>query len=204
MLPFLSNVTIGNDYLAFPIKNQMELLFSIRTGSFPLYLPGFASGHSSSAATLGQMFHPFSHIASIMPGYWNGMAVDWNNFIKLLSLGMSQLALFAFLRKLRLSILFSFLLSFITVYNLRVPDLYRYGAPLEAYTASFLLCAATGWYFLKPTKLPGPLFIIGSTYMLVCSGPSSDDVLWSSGLSVIYACCSILFVRYAVCPAIGS
>ncbi len=123
MSPFLSNVTIAGDYLRFPINNQMELLFSLKTGSFPLYVPGFASGHSSSALTLGQLFQPFSHIASIMPGYWDGKAIEWNTLLKLLSLGFTQLALFAFLRKIRLKTLFSFLLSLIAVYNLRLVEL---------------------------------------------------------------------------------
>ena len=148
----------------------MELLFSIKTGSFPLYVPGFASGHSSAALTLGQVFHPVSSLVSILPGYWDGKAIDWNNFFKLLSLGLAQLALFAFLRKLKLNMLFSFVISLITVYNLRILDLYRYGAPIEAYTAHLILCAAIGWYFINPTKWLGPLCIIGTTYLLVVSG----------------------------------
>ncbi len=170
MSPFLSNVTIAGDYLRFPINNQMELLFSLKTGSFPLYVPGFASGHSSSALTLGQLFQPFSHIASIMPGYWDGKAIEWNTLLKLLSLGFTQLALFAFLRKIRLKTLFSFLLSLIAVYNLRLVDLFRYGASLEAYTGNLLLCSAIGWYYINPTKLLGPLCMIGATYLLICSG----------------------------------
>lgn len=170
MIPFISHVTIGSDYLAFPIKQQMELLFSIKTGSFPLYVPGFSGGHSSSALTLAQIFHPLPYLASMMPGYWEGQAVEWNNFFKLLSLGIAQLALFGFLRKTGLRVFFSFLLSLITVYNLRVPDMYRYGASLEAYTAFLILCSAIGWYFIQPTNWLGPLSITGAMYMLVCSG----------------------------------
>lgn len=170
MVPFISDVTIGGDYLRFPIRNQMELLFSCKTGSFPLYVPGFASGHSSAALTLGQFFHPLSHIASVMPGYWDGKAIEWNTLLKLLSLGLTQLALFAFLRSLKISTLFSFLLSVIAVYNLRLIDLFRYGASLEAYTGHLLLCSAIGWYYINPTKLRGPLCITGATYLLICSG----------------------------------
>lgn len=72
--PFLADKTIGNDYVAFPIQQQMELQFSLEHGTFPLYVPGFAGGHSSAALTLGQMYHPISHLASIMPGYWDGYA----------------------------------------------------------------------------------------------------------------------------------
>lgn len=163
-------MTIGNDYLEFPIKQQMELLFSIKTGSFPLYVPGFASGHSSSALTLGQVFYPVSYLASILPGYWEGKLIDVNNFLKLLSLGLAQMVLFAFLRKIKLNMLFSFIISLITVYNLRILDLYRYGPALDAYTTHFLLCIAIGWYFVDPRKWIGPLCIIGTTYLLVVSG----------------------------------
>ena len=170
MTPFLSNKILGSDNLRYSFSQQLELLFSLKTGSFPLYVPGFASGHSSTALTLGQIFHPISHSAMIMPGYWDGYAFEWNNFIKLISLGLTQLILFIFLRKIRLSSLFSFLLSFITVYNLRIIDLLRDGANLEAYTGYLILCAIIGWYFISPTKWIGPLCIIGATYLLICSG----------------------------------
>jgi hypothetical protein len=170
MMPFVSNVTLGKDYQEFSIQNQMELLFSIRTGSFPLYVPGYALGQSSSALTLGQVFHPLSHIASFLPGYWDGKALEWNTFLRLLSLGLTQLALFAFLRSMRLTTLFAFLASCITVYNMRMLDLFRFGASLETYTGFLLLCTAIGWYFVNPTKWIGPFSIIGATYWLVCSG----------------------------------
>jgi hypothetical protein len=119
---------------------------------------------------MGQILHPFSHIASILPGYWNGKAIEWITFLKLLSLGITQMVLFAFLRKLRLNILFSFILSFITVYNLKLSDMFRHGASLEAYTWHFILCAVIGWYFIRPTKWTGPLLIIGNTWLLLLGG----------------------------------
>ncbi len=179
MLPFVSDLSIGNDYQTTSIENQMELLFSIRNSSFPLFVPGFALGHSSSALTLGEVYHPISHIASVMPGYWDGKALQWNTFLRLISLGLTHLALFCFLRRLRLGTIFSFLISCITLYNLRMLDLFRYGAALEAYTAHLLLCAATGIYFINYTDPEksgrragwgGPAAIIGATYLLICSG----------------------------------
>jgi hypothetical protein len=170
MIPFVSSLTIGNDYPIYSIQWQMELLFSIKTGSFPLYAPGFAFGHSSSAMTLAQIYHPLTYISSHLPGYWSGKALQLNTLLRLLSLGLAQLALFAFLRKIRVNTLFSFLLSCIAVYNLRMLDMFRFGASLETYTGFLFLCTAIGWYFLKPSKLLGPLSIIGATYWLVCSG----------------------------------
>jgi len=170
MIPFVSDRTIGNDYPRFAIDHQMELMFSLKTGSFPLYVPGFAGGQSSSALTQGQIFHPISHIASLMPGYWSGKALEWNSFWRLLSLAGAHLALFAFMVRLRLSMLMAFVISAATVYNLRILDLMRYGASFESWTGLLFLCAAMGWYCLKPTKLKGPLLIIAATYCLVCSG----------------------------------
>lgn len=170
MLPFVSDMTMGSDYLRYAFSQQIELLFSLKTGSFPLYVPGFSSGHPSSALTLGQIFHPLSHLASIMPGYWNGKAIEWNNLFKLLSLGITHLVLFLFLREMRLNSLFSFLLSFITVYNLRSVHLFSQAASLEAYTGYLILCAMIGLYFIRPTKHRWPLCIIGATYLLICSG----------------------------------
>ena len=169
-VPFMSNLSIGNDYQSYGIRNQMELLFSIKTGSFPLYSPGYALGQSSIALTWSQIFHPIAYLASIMPGYWSGKALHWHTFYKLLSLGITQLILFIFLRKFKLNTVFSFLLSFITVYNLRMLDMIRFGPSLEAYTAHLVLCAAIGWYFIYPSRLAGALGIVFATYMVVVSG----------------------------------
>ena len=170
LVPFISPITLGADYQLFSINEQIELLFSIKTGSFPLYVPGYSFGHSSSALTLSQVYHPISHIASLLPGYWNGKELEWNTFLRLLSLGLTQLLLFVFLRQIRLNTLFAFILSLITVYNLRMLEAFRYGASLEAFTGHLLLCTAVGWYFINPSKFIGPLSIIGITYLLVCSG----------------------------------
>jgi len=168
-MPFVADLMMGLDFRD-TIFQQMELLFSIKTGSFPLYHPGYVLGHSSVVMTWSQLFHPISHLASVMPGYWNGKAVQWYTFLKLLSLGFTQLVLFAFLRNLRLNMLFSFLISFITVYNLRMLDLFRFGASLEAYTGYLLLCTVIGWYFVHPSRWLGPLSIIIATYLLIVSG----------------------------------
>lgn len=168
--PFLADKTIGNDYVAFPIQQQMELQFSLEHGTFPLYVPGFAGGHSSAALTLGQMYHPISHLASIMPGYWDGYALQWNTLLRLLLLGLAHLGLFLLLIRLRLTGITAFIISFITVYNLRMLDLFRYGASLENYTGYLFLCMALGYYYIKPSRFAGPAAIIGSTYLTVCGG----------------------------------
>lgn len=169
-LPFVSEITIGNDYPRFSIDEQIQLMFSIKTGSFPLYIPGYAGGQSASALTLGQLFHPISYLTSLMPGYWSGKALEWNTLFRLLSLGAAHLLLFLLLKKFKINILLAFVFSFITVYNLRMLDLFRYGASLESWSGYLFLCSAIGFYHLKPTQCKGPVFIMGATYWLVCSG----------------------------------
>jgi hypothetical protein len=169
-VPFLSKMTIGNDYVAFPLQQQMELQYSLARGSFPLFIPGFAGGQAAAALTLGQMFHPFSHLAASLPGYWQGNALQLNTLLRLLSLGLVHLGLFLLLVRLGLSRIISFIISFITVYNLRMLDLFHYGASLENYTGYLFLCLAVAFYYLKPTRFLGPAAIVGSTYLLVCGG----------------------------------
>jgi hypothetical protein len=184
---------MGGDYLRYSITAQKELLFALKTKTFPLYLPGFAGGHSSSAATLGQLFHPISHIASLMPGYWDGLTVDWNNFFKLLSLGLTHLVLFAFLLEIRLNIIFAFILSFIAMYNLRYLYAYQYGAASEAYTGYFMLCAAIGWYYIRKPGWTGASIIIIATYLLVCSG-HPEEVYYGVFGSILFTLIAPFFL----------
>ena len=169
--PFISKYTLGNDYCFYPIQNQMYLLFSLKTGSFPLFIPGFDIGHSFSALTLGQIFHPITHIAAMLPGYWQGQALEWNTVLRLLSLGLSQCLLFALLIRMNLRPGMAFPVSFITTYNLRMLDLFRYGASLEAFTAHLMLIATLGLWYLQPrAQKHAPLLVILLTYMLAVSG----------------------------------
>ena len=167
--PFLGTRSIGNDYPVFN-RYQVELQYCLKHGSFPLYVPGFAGGQTSAALTMGQVYHPISHLASILPGYWQGKSLECNTFLRLLSLGLVHLGLFILLGRLRLNSILSFIISFITVYNLRMLDLFRYFASLENYTGYLFLCMAMAFYFLKPTRFIGPLSMIFSTYLLVCGG----------------------------------
>jgi Bacterial membrane protein YfhO/NedA-like, galactose-binding domain len=168
--PFVGKHTIGNDYVAFPIQHQMELQYSLQHGSFPLFIPGFAGGQSSVALTLGQMYHPISHTAAMLPGYWQGDALEWNTFLRLLSLALVHLGLYLLLLRLGLAKVPSFFISFITVYNLRMLDLFRYGASLENYTGLLFLSMAMAFYYLKPSRFIGPASIMAATYLLVCGG----------------------------------
>ena len=76
-LPFVGTTRIGNDYPRYPLQWQQELLYSLHGGTWPLFVPGFAGGQGAAALTLGQIHHPIAHLASLMPGYWDGYALDW-------------------------------------------------------------------------------------------------------------------------------
>ena len=120
MVPFAGHLTIGRDYVIYSILNQLELQFSLAHGQFPLFVPGFATGVPASTLTLGQLYHPFPHIAALAPGYWNGMALEWNALLRFLSLGLTHLVVFLFLCRLRLKRHIAFGISLVTVYNLRI------------------------------------------------------------------------------------
>ena len=185
MLPILGKHTIGNDYVGYWIRQQLYLQFSIKHGTFPLYVPGFAGGWTSSALTLGQLWHPIFWIASLVPGYWSGHAHEIGTALRLFSLGLTHLVIFYFLRRLRLSTVIAFVFSFITVYNLRTLDMFRYGAALENYTAFLLLCVAIGWHFVSPTKRLGPVCIIVCSWLLVIGGHPQIMYLGLLGAGVI-------------------
>jgi hypothetical protein len=170
LAPFVGSRTIGNDYPRFGIDDQLELMWSIRKGTFPLYLPGFAMGHSSAAATLGQLYHPISWTSAAMPGYWHGFALEWNTLLRLLSLGIAHLALYRLARGLRVAPLPAFVSTFAAVYNLRMLDSFRYGAALEGYVAMLLVAAAAGFVDLHD-RARWPVALLGaSTFLLLVSG----------------------------------
>jgi hypothetical protein len=170
LMPFQGRLTIGNDYAVYALQGQLELQYSLARGSFPLYAPGFAGGRSTAALTLGQLHHPLSHLAAHSPGYWRGYALEWNTFWRLVSLGLTHLVLFNLLRRLRLRTDLAFICSFSAVYNLRMLDMFRYGASLENYTAFLLLCAALAYAYLRPHRIAPLLWVIGATYLLICGG----------------------------------
>ena len=170
LLPFVSSVTIGNDYSIFGPGQQIELMWSAWKGTFPLYMPGFAEGHSTAAMTLGQLYHPLSWISSIMPRYRHGQALEWNTFFRLLSLGLAHAFLFKLCRRLHIKPLPSFLLTVPVIYNLRMLDSFRYGAALDAYVGMVLAATATGFvYFDRESKRPIALLGV-CTYLLTVSG----------------------------------
>ena len=185
LVPFIGKRPIGQDYQVYWTQQQQYLQFSIRNGTFPLYTPGFAGGWTASALTLGQLWHPIFWIAARLPGYWSGHAIRITTLLRLLSLGGVHLALFMFLKKLRLTTVLALVISFITVYNLRMLDSFRYGASLENYVAHLLLCVAVAWHYVTPTKRLGPLAITVSTWLLTVGGHPQFAYFGFLGAAVI-------------------
>ena len=170
LAPFITRLTIGNDYPIYSPGAQLDLMWSAWKGTFPVYMPGFAAGHSTASMTLGQLYHPLSWISSLMPGYWRGYALEWNTFFRLLSLGLAHILLFKLCRRLSVSPLYAFVATFPVVYNLRMLDSFRYGASVEAYVGMVLAATAAGFVFLDNERKRPVVFLGLSTYLLAVSG----------------------------------
>lgn len=198
LVPFVGRRSIGGDYLSYWIQQQLYLQFCIRSGTFPLYAPGFAGGWTAGVMTLGQLWHPISWVAARLPGYWSGHAIQICTLLRLLSLGGTHLVLFLFLRRLRLTTTLALVISFITVYNLRMLDMFRYAASLENYVAYLLLCVALAWHYITPTKRLGPLAIAVLTWLLVVGGHPQFMYLGLLGAALI--CLIIPFYMARMLP----
>lgn len=170
LCPFFSQKTIGMDYPIYSIGSQLDLLFSLKHGVFPLYWPRWGDGCSAAALTLGQLFHPLTWLAGLVPGYWGGRALAINTVLKLLELGLAHYVFYRFLRRLRLGGVFALALSLVAVYNLRMLDLFRYGAGLENYTAYLMLLAAIGFEWLSPGRRGGVCAIAICAWLLIAGG----------------------------------
>jgi hypothetical protein len=170
LCPFVSRFTLGNDYQVYTPGDQLDLMWTVWKGTFPLFIPGFAGGHSTAAMTLGQFYHPLPWISSIMPGFWHGQALEWNTTFRLLSLGIAHISLFKLCRRLHVTPLPAFVATFPVVYNLRMLDSFRYGASLDSYAATLLVVAAAGFVFLDQGSKKPVAFLALGTYLVVVSG----------------------------------
>jgi hypothetical protein len=170
MMPFVSTWTIGNDYLVFSPGAEIDLMWSVWKGTFPLYMPGFAAGHSTASMTLGQLYHPIPWLSSLMPYYWRGHALEWNSLFRVLALGVAHGTLFKLCRRLRVTPLPAYLLTFPVVYNLRMLDSFRYGASIDGYSGMLFVAVAGGFVYLDH-RSNKPVALLGfSTYLIAVSG----------------------------------
>ena len=204
IVPWASDKTLGNDYVAQPIHEQLFLHFALQTGTFPLYMPGYAGGQSTSALTLGQLFHPLSVLCAWLPNYWSGAALDWNTLVRLISLGCAHLALFSGLHRLRVPPLLAFLLAGIAVYNLRMLDLFRYGAALETYTGFVFLVAAALWSLEHGHRWYAPLPVAAAVYWVVTSGHPQHAYTALLGSTVLVVLLPRLAAALGVEPSVAA
>jgi hypothetical protein len=178
LLPFIvfawllpgSPAIIGNDYPIFSIRFQMEYFYSILNGTFPLFIPDFWFGQTSAALSLAQIYHPVAWLTYIIPGYWEKDALLIYSMMKLISIGIANLVLYFFFIRMGLVKFLAFICSFVVIYNLRMLDLFRYGASLEAYTGFILLVVSLEYLYRDTKRYCRRLFVIGSTYLVIVSG----------------------------------
>jgi hypothetical protein len=201
LCPFAGSKTIGFDYTVYSPMAQLDLMWSAWNGTFPLYMPGFAYGHSTAAMTLGQLYHPLSWLSSMMPGYWHGAAIEWNTFFHLISLGFVQLIVFHLCRRLAMTPFMAFFTSIPVIYNLRMLDSLRYGASMEGYTGMLLSAAAAAFVYLDPTSKRKIAFLGLSTYLLAVSGHPQWAFLGMTGAGLF----AVLFpwLAFAIQPDSG-
>ncbi len=185
LIPGLSGMTIGSDYPVFAIEHQLELLYSVSTGTYPLYVPGLHGGQSAAALSTGGLHHPIAWVCGLMPGYWQGHALAWNTLFRMLSLGLTQLALWRALRGLGLPRWLGWLLSTLLLYNLRSLDLLRLGAPFEAWTGLWLVVAAACWLWVDRGSRWAPPSLALATGWLLGSGHPSYTVVASLGAAAL-------------------
>ena len=194
MVPFVSDLAPGLDYIRYHIWPQLELLFSLRSGTFPLFYHWIGGGMPSTAGIgLAQGYLPFPYLLSLLPGYGAGYALQWNILLDFVCIAAAHIVLFRFLRKIGLNTGLAFFLSMITVYSPRIQLSFFYGAALDTWVGHILLCSAIGFYYLKPDRWRGPLFIIAAAYWLINSG-YPGEVYYGMLTAVLFT----LFLPYCI------
>ena len=196
MLPFTDTpISPSRDFSRYYLWQQMENLVSVKFGSFPMYIPA-VSGSDFFCLTggYGQLFLPLPYLASLLPGYWTGYAYDWVLLLNMLTISLAHLALYAFLHRLGLNRCLSLLFSMATVYTPRILVSFGYGVGIAAWTGHIFLCAAMGFYFLKPSRVKGPLLMVAAAYWLINSGHPAE----------VYFCMLGAWVFLLLLPALAA
>lgn len=193
-LPFVTQIIPGRDFALYYVWHQMEFLFAIKNGTFPLFYHFAADAGGSSHVWMGygQAFLPFPYLISLLPGYWTGKAIPWNILAHLLTLPISHVVIFHLIKRFKTDDLQALFLSMVTVYPTGLLLLFRYGNGLSAWIAHLLLCGAVGFYFLNPSRIKGPLTIIGSAYWLINSGHPEVSYFGMLGSLVFILCLPFL------------
>ncbi|MFZ5563893.1 MAG: hypothetical protein ACOZBW_07550 [Thermodesulfobacteriota bacterium] len=171
MIPFVSDLAPGIDYIRYHVWPQADMMFSIHSGSFPLYVH-WVNGGMPGVSIVGQAggYLPFPYLLSLLPGYGTGYALQWNILLDFVCIAAAHIVLFRFLRKTGQNTGVAFFISMITVYSPRIQLSFFYGAALDTWVGHIFLCSAIGFYYLQPGRWKGPLLVIASACWVVCSG----------------------------------
>lgn len=200
MLPFVSDVGPGRSFMRYSMWFQKEMMYALKTGTFPLFMPtSFGGMQSSVVAGVGQMFLPIPYVASMLPGYWAGNGSEWNLLLLLMMIPVGHMMLFAFLKRLNIHVLPAFFLSTITIYAPRLLTSISYGPGIGIWVGQIFLCAVIGLYCLQPVGWKRPLCIIGAVYWIINSGIPGETfyALLGTVLFTFY----VPFLIRALCPA---
>lgn len=139
-----SPVTIGNDYVVWPIYPNLVRSFYDSKGVPTIWYPFYTGGFPFGGLPGVQVFHLPTWLLTLIPDYLNGNAIYWNSVKHVLVFTCGHwTASFFISRSLRISFFHSFLLTAPLIYNLRTLDQLRYGIYLEAvvYFQSAMLLA---------------------------------------------------------------
>jgi hypothetical protein len=168
----LGPLTLGNDYLHYPVRGPQSLRFYIGEGFEPMWYPHQTGGIPVGGLFYAQYFHLPAWLTSHASGFWTGDALRLVTARHLLLLALAQgLYVFAFRRAAGLGWGVSWLLSLVMVYNLRTLDSFRYAIALEAAVYAQAAGILGFVYVLRPSPWILPAVAVAAQLHLTCGYP---------------------------------
>ena len=165
-------LTLGNDYLVYPVQGAQSLRFLTGEGLEPMWYPHSTGGVPIGGLFFAQYFHLPAWLTSHAPGFWTGEALRWISLRHLLLLAAAQgLYYAAFRRGARLGRGESYLLSLVCVYQLRNLDALRYGIGLDGVVYAQAVVLLAMLHVLGPSRVLVALVAVASQLLLTCGYP---------------------------------
>jgi len=147
-VPFVSPLSIGNDYLIFSPGAEIDMMWSCGKGPSLSTCPATPAVTRPGRWAMGQLYHPVPWLSSLMPATGAGTrcsgtrSFDCSRSAPRTSACSGSAAASASTRcppscsRSRL------------VYNLRMLDSFRYGASIDSYIGMLFVAAAGGFVYL--------------------------------------------------------
>lgn len=198
--PFVSDKTIGNDYVIYPFDAQLEFIWSWGRGMVPLYVPNFDGGNTAAGMTLGQGWHPITWICAFVPWYSTGGAELVVTSLRLLELGFTHAVLYRVTRQTGLGRAASFVLTLAVVFNGRMLDSFRYGSSLEGFCGMLLMCAAFASAYMKGWSFKRVTLAAFAVYVTLVSGHPQWALFGTTGAGLFALCLPLVGGQLAVVP----